>query len=360
MIDVGEKAFLHNLLPSLTTAEIFLNGFGQDASVVDIGLPDFAVAFKIDRAARPIAAFHGWTSFEVWGRLAVAANISDILAVGARPTAFMLSVTVPAIWDESRVREIISGAAKACAFHDVAFVGGDTKEGAEPNVVGAAIGVVSKHNIVSRRSAREGNVVVLAGYLGGFVGSYLLKMHGLSAVNPDEDRCLAYPDCAWDEANYLFPTYTVSSAIDLSDGLAEGLRLLTDLHHGVLVDVDKLPLHKSAREAAQALNINPLNFAFTVGDWGMLFTMSEEDAQNAIKSAPVGLKLSIIGKIVGEKKAGFFSPSSNIYFDISHDLTNEHFRRRMESETDYFSEITKFSVLEPVSKKSPKKTENDS
>lgn len=359
MSDIGEKAFLQRLLPSLTISKAFLNGFGHDASVIDIGLPDLAVAFKIDRAARPIAAFQGWTSFEVWGRLAVAANISDILAVGARPTAFMLSVTVPSVWDESRVREIVSGAAEACASHNIAFVGGDTKEGEEPNIVGAAIGVVSKSNIVSRRSARVGDVVVLAGHLGGFAGSYLLKTHGLSAVNPDEDRCIAYPDCAWVEANHLFQACAITSAVDLSDGLSEGLRLLTDHDHGVLVDVDSLPLHGSAREAAHRLNIHPLNFAFTVGDWGMLFTMSEVDAQHALKSAPVGSELRIIGKIVDENEAGFFSPSSDTRFEMAHDLTNEHFRRRMESETDYFSEIAKLSILEPVFRVTAGNTETD-
>lgn len=348
MSDLGEKAFLRDLLPGLTRASAFVNGFGNDASVVDIGLADIAIAFKIDRAAKPLAAYQGWAGFDVWGRLAVTANLSDILAVGARPTAFMLSVTVPGDWEAKQVREVVAGAAEACAARDVAFVGGDTKEGSEANVVGAAIGVVDKRNIVSRKSANVGDAVVLAGRLGGFAGSYLLRTRGLMSDVVDESKCLAHPECAWEEARYLFTHCAVTSAVDLSDGLSDGLQLLTNDDEGVLVNLDQLPLHEIAVTASSSLQVDPLNFAFTVGDWGMLFTMPEKDAKRAIQMAPQGLQLNVIGKVVKTNSAGFFSVKSNTHYKLNHNLTNEHFRRRMESEGDYFSELVSYNVLTAV------------
>ncbi|MFV8577722.1 thiamine-phosphate kinase [Ralstonia pseudosolanacearum] len=347
MTDIGEKGFLRDLLPSLTQTNSFINGFGNDASVVDVGLPDTAIAFKIDRAARPIAAYRGWAGFEAWGRLAVTANLSDILAVGARPTAFMLSLTVPGDWDAHIVRSIVAGAAEACREKDVAFVGGDTKEGVEANVVGAAIGVVDKQKVVSRKSARLGDAVVLAGRLGGFAGSYLLRRRGLTSDEHEVMRCLSHPECAWKEAGHLFTRGEVTSAVDLSDGLFEGLQLLTKDDFGVLVELDGLPLHKLATAASTSLHIDPLNFAFAVGDWGMLFTMPEGDAKLAILSAPEGAQLSIIGKVVPRARSGFCSAATGNRYRLSRNLTNEHFRRRMESETDYFSELTSSSILLP-------------
>lgn len=348
MNDIGEKGFLRGLLPTLDRADSFINGFGNDASVVDIGLPDVAVAFKIDRAARPIAAFMGWVDFDTWGRLAVAANLSDILAVGALPTAFMLSVTVPGNWDAERVRTIVIGAAEACNKKGVAFVGGDTKEGNDANVVGAAIGVVDKRKIVSRKRANVGDLVVLAGRLGGFAGGYLLRKNGLPEKKLMQERCLSHPECAWDEARFLFTRYTVTSAVDLSDGLSEGLQLLTNEKLGILVQVDQLPLHDLVFAASASLNVNPLNFAFTVGDWGMLFTMHEAEAREAVRLAPPEMQFSIIGAVVPRDSAGFYSESTSTHYKIKNDLTNEHFRRRMESESKYFSELASTDVLSKV------------
>ena len=178
MCELGEKKFLSSLLPTLQTADCFLNGFGHDASVLDIGLPEHAIAFKIDRAARPIAACKGWTGFDSWGRLAVTANLSDLLAVGAVPKGFMLSLSVPKDWDVQRTEAVIQGAAEECSRNGVAFLGGDTKEAKEAHVVGAAIGIVDKKKIIGRRAANPGDAVVLAGKLGGFAGAYMFRLVG--------------------------------------------------------------------------------------------------------------------------------------------------------------------------------------
>ncbi|MEQ9861225.1 AIR synthase related protein [Pectobacterium cacticida] len=344
MNDIGEKEFLRSILPGLIKSDKFLNGFGNDASVVDIGLPDIAIAFKIDRAAKPIAAYKGWASFQMWGRLAVTANISDILAVGATPTGFMLSITVPGTWSASDVEEIIKGAEIACQEKGVAFVGGDTKEGREANVVGAAFGTIQKDMIVSRRAAEEENTVLLAGRLGGFASSYLLRT---KARNKSSEilESLALPTCVWDEARYLFSHGGVTAAVDLSDGLAEGLNLLSKNGLAPLINIDLLPLHHLARLASNELCIEKSNFAFTVGDWGILFAMSKSTAESAIASMPAGLDITEVGTIVKADKAGYFSVKTGMKYELTLDLTNEHFRRTMEKEKDYFSELTKFSFL---------------
>ncbi|MFM0211492.1 thiamine-phosphate kinase [Paraburkholderia sediminicola] len=348
MNDIGEKSFLRSLIPSLKRADTFINGFGNDASVIDIGLPEISVAFKIDRAARPIAAYMGWAGFDTWGRLAVTANLSDILAVGALPTAFMLSVTVPGDWDPERVRSIILGAAEACDSKGVAFVGGDTKEGNEANVVGTAIGVINKKKVVSRRSANVGDSIVLAGRLGGFAGAYLLMKAGLVTKNSGYERCLSHPECAWDEAKFIFGSCAVTSAVDLSDGLSEGLQLLTSDQQGILLDLDQLPIHDWALKASKALNVNATNFAFTVGDWGMLFSMSDADAQRAVRLAPRGMPLSIIGTVVPQEAAGFYSGKTKARYKMNCELGNEHFRRRMENESDYFTQLVSTEVLSKI------------
>ncbi|MBJ7224164.1 MULTISPECIES: thiamine-phosphate kinase [unclassified Brenneria] len=344
MHEIGEKSFLRSLLPRLNKSDSFLNGFGNDASIVDIGLPDIAIAFKIDRAAKPIAAYKGWTDFQMWGRLAVTANLSDILAVGATPTGFMLSITVPGNWKSSDVEAIVAGAANACKEKGVAFVGGDTKEGGEANVVGAAFGTIKKDAIVSRRSAEEGDTVLLAGRLGGFASAYLLRSKA-AEENTEILQSLSLPTCAWDEARYLFSHGGVTAAVDLSDGIADGLSLLSKHGFAPLINIDSFPLHHLAKRASNELNIDKSNFAFTVGDWGILFSMSEKAADSAISSIPDGLDVTKIGTIVKADKPRYRSFLTGTDYELTLDLKNEHFRRTMEKETDYFSELTEFSFL---------------
>ena len=345
MSDVGEKAFLRNLLPQLEKADTFLNGFGDDASIIDIGLPEHAIAFKIDRAARPMGAYRGWGGFDTWGRLAVNANVSDLLAVGAVPKGFMLSVTVPRTWSVAQTEAIVRGAVDECERYNIAFLGGDTKEGSEPNVVGAAIGIVDKKKVTGRKSAQHGEAIVLAGQLGGFASAYMLLNDEIGTNSSAYVDYVSHPSCAYSEATYLFDNFDVSSALDLSDGLWEGLNLLPRQKNSFILELDKLPLHQFALEAAAIYSMDARNFAFTVGDWAMLFTMPQDQASMAISHAPSNYHLSIIGSISRNVRPVMRSITQGMQFEMNFDLTNEHFVSRMESEEEYFSKLRSCPIL---------------
>lgn len=348
MNEIGEKAFLLNLLPNLETADEFINGFGNDASVLDIGLPDIAIAFKIDRAARPIAAYNGWAGFESWGRLAVTANISDLLAVGATPKGFMLSISIPKNWDIKRTEAVIRGAEEECKANGVVFLGGDTKESQEPHVVGAAIGVVKKSRIANRKSALPGDAILLSGELGGFAGAYTQLKNGKNGNSLHNDY-LARPRCALKESMYLFENYLINSAVDLSDGLWEGLNLLPNSGHGFELELDKLPFHQFAKEAAEKFCSNITNFAFTVGDWGILYTLPMAEAQEAIRLAPQDTKLTLIGRITSNEGVSIYSEKLKTHFNLEYELRNEHFVQRMEHEKGYFDLLLSIDFLRPTS-----------
>ncbi|MEE5096437.1 AIR synthase related protein [Pseudomonas alliivorans] len=338
MSDIGEKGFLRHLLPSLKVDSAFINGFGHDASVLDIGLPDIAIAFKIDRAAKPIAAYNGWAGFESWGRLAVTANISDILAVGATPKGFMLSISVPGNWQTHQTEAVIRGADEECKRIGVVFLGGDTKEAEEAHVVGAAIGVVNKAKIVNRRSAVSGDAILLAGDLGGFAGAYTL-LKNIKSENVLHNEYLSHPRCALRESVYLRENFNISSAVDLSDGLWEGLSLLTGENLGVQLEIDALPFHDFAREAAEVFGATISNFAFTVGDWGILYTLPVDEAHKAISLAPEGVKLSLVGLVTDTKGIVIHSDISSSEYKLQQNLRNEHFVQRMENERGYFDQL---------------------
>lgn len=331
MSDVGEKAFLAKLLPTLSVDPAFVNGFGHDASVMDIGLAEMNLVMKIDRAAKPIAAFNGWSDYRVWGRMAVTANCSDILAVGGRPQGFMLSLSMQGDTPVDVAEAIVAGAAEECQRHGIAFLGGDTKEAVGLNVVGAAFGTIDKNRHFDRRLGRVGDLLVLAGTVGGFLGAYRACQTG-SVAQPDAVEYLSRPQAAWKEAMALASLGGVRSACDLSDGLSSSALSVVGPGFGALLDFDALPFHPLARASAATRGVDLLPYAFGVGDWGILYAVAPL-AESAIAHLKAkGLSLAIVGRVEAEpglrlRRGALFGIAAS---------ENEHFRQRMEDQGDYF------------------------
>ena len=341
MTDLGEKGFLARLLPSLSVDARFVNGFGHDASVIDLGL-ERDLVMKIDRAATPIASLNGWADYRVWGRIAVTANCSDILAVGGEPKGFMLSLSIAAATPASMAEEIIRGAAEECERCGIVFLGGDTKEAVGVNIVGSAIGTIPKGRHHDRLQGRPGDLLVLAGQLGGFLGGYR------QCVSQDPSgealRYLCEPSAAWREARALSQIAGIRSACDLSDGLASSVRQIVAAGAGAVLEFASLPFHGLAIGNAAERGADLLNYAFGVGDWGIVYAVAPEDRAHVEDLRLAGLAIAIVGTVVDEP--GLFLSRGGM-FEVSI-FENEHFRRRMEDQGSYFEELEAGLKLQPI------------
>ena len=341
--EFGEKAFLDSLLPKLTTTSDFLNGFGHDASILDIGLADTAIAMKIDRAGKPVATINGWADYRLWGRLAVTANCSDILAVGGVPKGFMIAISVPRTFDAKAVEQIVMGAEEECLRNGVTFLGGDTKESNEPQVVGSAVGIVRKNYYFGRKVAKRGDFLVLAGSLGGFVGSYIDSKESANVLQ-DCIEYMAYPRARWNEAEQVNSQKLAIGGMDLSDGLFDALQSMVSLGHGALIDIESLPYHSLAKMSARKYAIPLLNLAFGVGDWAILYAISPDqiDAVRLLGKEEF-IELTVIGRVIDEE--GIYGIDSyGEAYEID-GIINENFKSRMEDQSDYFMSIKSDAIL---------------
>lgn len=351
--DLGEKAFIAQLLAGLRPADNFVNGFGHDASIIDLGLADTLLVMKIDRAAQPIASIRGWTDFRLWGRLAVTANCSDILAIGGEPKALMLSVCLPGDWEAAAAEDVVLGCQEECERHGVAFVGGDTKEATQPQVVASAIGLIPRGRVVRRHAANIGDVILYAGQLGGYLGAYFQLAAG--HVLPDEDcaRLIEYvarPTARWRESALVYATGMPSAATDCSDGLMDVLSSLLPVGLGIELDIDAIPLHPFACDAAAALGLPAFNLAFGVGDWGIGFAVPPACADAVMASVAAacdGIAISRIGRVTAEP--GIFATESRTgrRFAVT-GVVNEHFRARMEDQGNFMRAVSTLVALTPT------------
>ncbi|QDD90197.1 thiamine-phosphate kinase [Pseudomonas oryzihabitans] len=334
MSGIGEKNFLRTLLPTLQASPNFVNGFGHDASIIDLGLEEL-LAFKIDRAPYPVALKQGIGNYKTWGRLAVIANISDLLAVGAKPSAFMLSIVVPGNFHADNVSAIIEGCAEACKDHQISFLGGDTKEGAAPQVVGSALGTVSKEKYFGRHTAQCGDYLFIAGTLGGFAGAVAL----LESNNLEEKIAISCadklinPTARIKEGAYLRESLGVVAACDLSDGLSEAISIFCSKEVGISIQETDLPLDPLARAAAEKRKVSSWKLAFGVGDWSIACVVRSDD----VSSFKAGINSELALYEIGQ-----FNDSGHVEIidrwgktQKIPDLVNEHFRKRAEDGKDY-------------------------
>jgi len=99
------------------------------------------------------------------GRDIVAHCVNDILAVGARPVAFLDYIGFSKL-DASVFKQVISGIARECRRHDIALIGGETAEmpgvyrDGEYDLVGCIIGVAGKRDVLDGSRIRRGDLVI--------------------------------------------------------------------------------------------------------------------------------------------------------------------------------------------------------
>jgi thiamine-monophosphate kinase len=338
MQGIGEKVFLQTLLPTLNVDPCFVNGFGHDASIIDLGLEQ-DIAFKIDRAPFPVAIRRGIGDYSTWGRLAVVANVSDLLAVGATPRAMMLSMVLPGNFDAENAKAIVEGCEEACIACGVAFLGGDTKEGSAAQVVGAALGTVEKNAVFGRASAKPGDRLFLAGEVGGFAGTLaLMNAVATESSFPSQwSSVITHPNARIREGRYLRESHKVVAACDLSDGLADALDIFCRDGVGITLDESRLPMHSHAIEASIKIETPLWRFAFGVGDWAIACVVRDEDAALFRLGASNDLVLHEVGQF-DDSGARLVRDATGIKHVIPK-VINEHFRNRLEDDTNYITNL---------------------
>ena len=252
--DVAENQRLTRWAELLPRAPGQVGGVHEtDAELVPLG-DGRLLALTVDTVSEEIA-LGLYPDPRTAGRIAVAAAVSDLAAVGAEPIGLLLSVTLPArdadAIQESVARGVAEGASAAGTF----VLGGDTNEGAALSIGCSAAGLVPAGPRLTRMGIRPGERVYVTGPLGlgaAWAAAALLK--DPSILTEEEFR----PPSRLAYGREL--RGVASAAMDTSDGLLATLDQLTRLN-GVAIrltcDASEL-LHPAAVAAARATSLPPL------------------------------------------------------------------------------------------------------
>lgn len=101
-----------------------------------------------------------------FGRIAAANSLSDVYAMGAEPLTALNIVCFPRGLDSGILGQILAGGAEKAAEAGVAIAGGHTVDDPEPKYGLSVLGTVSREALLTNRTAREGDALVLTKPLG--------------------------------------------------------------------------------------------------------------------------------------------------------------------------------------------------
>ena len=313
----GGEAALINLIRDKYGAALggdLALGIGDDAALICTGdkylivTTDLLIENTHFRMDINEAYLLGWKS--------IAANISDVAAMGGEPTYAFVSIGLPDI-DVAIVDAIYAGMQDVSNAFGSVIAGGDTVGSACGIVINVTqLGIVEQSKAARRDGAKPGDSIIVTNTLGDSrAGLELLLKLGLD----DARRASAFlvdrhlkPEPRVPEARAAVQTGKVHAMMDLSDGLASDLPKLCEASGvGARVHADKLPISKELHIAAARLDADPIELAAGGGeDYELLLTCASSDARVVIKAIQTtGSSATVIGEVVDE--GGVYLVSSN-------------------------------------------------
>lgn len=179
LAELGELAVLERIFPRLPESDAALLGPGDDAAV--LAAPDGRYVVTTDLLVHGPDFRWEFSTPQDLGWKAAATNLSDVAAMGARPTALVVALAAPAGTPVEVLEGLADGLRLACGelAPGCGVVGGDLSTSDVFTVAVTAFGDLGGRRPVRRSGAQPGDVVAVAGELGVAArGLHLLFEHG--------------------------------------------------------------------------------------------------------------------------------------------------------------------------------------
>jgi thiamine-monophosphate kinase len=313
--DLGEKE-LHQLLKKyLGHEEGIIRTFSEDCAVIDSG-GRFYHLYSVDCLVETVHFRREYMPFFYVGRKAIKVNLSDIASMGGTPHHYLVSIGAPASTPVQVLLDIYEGMNSVTKDLGVHLIGGNLTTSAQLFIDVTVMGTVLKGKVLQRNGAKKGDAIYVTGHLGSSAeGLQLLRdgfrLMGDALILPDQQRdshlvtdaILSHidPPCLIDVARKLAQTSTLSSMIDLSDGIASDLaEICRESNVGARIELARLPIAPSVLYWERKRNQDPRILALCGGeDYHLLFTVSNKFREMFLRRMePLNIELFEIGEIV--------------------------------------------------------------
>jgi thiamine-monophosphate kinase len=249
------------------------------SKLVVLGIGDDAAAWRPSRSHLSVVTTDALVEgvhflqerMDAWsiGYRAMAANLSDIAAMGARPVLATVALGVAAGTEEAWLLELYRGMQSLAQRHGVRIVGGDVTRAPATMLSITVIGEVRRTHVRRRDAGRRGDVVAVTGGLGASRAGLELLRRELGGV-PEAlceraRRAFLMPEPRIQEGRWLAASANVRAMMDCSDGLSTDLgRLARASGCGALVE--EVPIDAAVDAVASAAGAEARDYALNGGE----------------------------------------------------------------------------------------------
>jgi thiamine-monophosphate kinase len=290
-------------------------GIGDDCAIVS--RPRGPALFTIDSLVENVHFDLRWCPPEALGARALAVNLSDIAAMGGRPTAGVVNLAVRDGISTRTLERIYAGLRNAAREASIDIVGGNITRARELSITIAIIGEVGGA-VLRRDAARPGDEVFVTGTLGDAALGWRILAGKLKAKgNAKKDRAarkylverFIRPCARLYAGQCLAALRPAPAAIDVSDGLMQDLgHILGRSSVGAEIDASRIPTSPAYR----ALMGADLTYALTGGeDYELIFCARAGHSEAAL-SRRLRVAVRRIGTIVRGKQVKLIGASAPI------------------------------------------------
>ncbi|TCT18954.1 thiamine-phosphate kinase [Melghiribacillus thermohalophilus] len=273
---MDEFSFIKSIKPRFYHHSSVQKGIGDDAAVfrppsgMDMVTATDTMVEHVHFRLTTMEPYH-------LGYRVLAANLSDLAAMGSIPVFYLVSIVVPESWKDKQLRSVYNGMKEIADQYHMDLLGGDTVSGDRFVISVTVIGFVERDKSRYRRHARDGDVVFVTGTLGDSAfGLHLLTERSFSVEAQDHfiNRHRMPTPRVWFSRKLKQLDRVCLN--DISDGISSEANEIAeasgvDLH----IDYSQLPMHPQLKKLSET---NQKKFVLAGGeDFELIGTISEHN-----------------------------------------------------------------------------------
>lgn len=236
-----EFEFIEKIKPSYYRNSSVIKGIGDDAAVVSP--PNgYELVIASDTMVEDIHFSFEYMQLSDIGFRVLAANLSDLAAMGARPLYYAVNIAVPSTYSDEQLTDLYVGMNELAQKYKLDLIGGDTVSANELVITISVFGKVLPNRKRLRSYAQTNDIVFVTGNLGEAAYGYDLLQSNFLLENYFTNRHKRpIPRIDFVE---LTDSVIRMSLNDLSDGLASELNEIAEASQAtIVIHWDDLPIH---------------------------------------------------------------------------------------------------------------------
>jgi len=295
-VPVTEKALISHIRQAAAWHSGVATGIGDDCAVLRVPT-GHEILVTTDFTLEGIHFRREWHSPEIVGHRCLTRGLSDIAAMGGKPTAAFLSLALPRGLPEGWAQRFTKGLLALATQFSVTLAGGDTAEssgGILADIV--VVGSVPRGTAVLRAGAQPGDRIYVTGTLGGSSAA-LAQLRAGRKVRSAEFPHHFRPVPRVAVGRFLREKGLASAMIDVSDGLSTDVaHICEESRVGAEILAPTIP---RARVGKKGSFVDEYHVLHGGEDYELLFTAPKN---KPVPGRVAGVEISPIGRVTRKKE----------------------------------------------------------